>query len=636
MLPLRPEDYACSNGTHEFRRDHGDSQGLINRAIAWFDAALATLGDSFMRAWTKVERSYRRPLSRLAFRLKFAFYPLLALAALGWLGWDWTHDRSLNAAENVIFDQIVKWRPYQPSPSGRVVVVAIDECSIEHFRAHGEGGWPWSRQQHADLLDRLDRAGVMAVGYDVLLIDPSRADPGGDRTLEAIARGGAGRFTFAAARQHPDYDAGSPLRASNVPSAFPLVSDPQRDPLVALLLPYGQAMAENSAIVNVARNEDGILRDIPLYEVAGDWALPSLPLRLATFATGKAHARFEATVRPNWRDDRPLPSISAANLLAGSTVCATTTAPPELRNRIAIVGYTASGINDVKPTPVDPVMPGVEVLGEATEALVAGSAIRSPPAWLKYVIAALLTALTAFAFFRGEPHTDIDSIFVATNLVLVSASFLGLTFAGYFFDIFASVGFISLVFGVCRIYARIQRGRAVGNGDYLPDFDPARDRWLAVARLHFVPDAHLDARSVVRRRREYRRRLRRFLYAGTDSVMLEGIVEEKTWLHDALSDLVVLMWHGEDEEAARAVATNDLARLERTLAEQDARLPDDGTVRLAISFAEIVADPGSPDRGRRRQLHELLGQILGSPAEWPLAQRSLAALYSVASPGEEQ
>ena len=127
-----------------------------------------------------------------------------------------------------------------------------------------------------------------------------------------------------------------------------------------------------------------------------------------------------------------------------------------------LVGYTASGLNDAKPTPVDPVMPGVEVMAEATEALIAGSAIRSPPAGLKYLIAALMVAFTTFAFFRGEPANDIDSVFVATNLAMLGAAFVGLTFFGFFFDIFASVGFISLVFGLCRLYAGIQRGRAVG------------------------------------------------------------------------------------------------------------------------------------------------------------------------------
>ena len=80
--------------------------------------------------------------------------------------------------------------------------------------------------------------------------------------------------------------------------------------------------------------------------------------------------------------------------------------------------------------------------------------------------------LTTFAFFRGEPATDIDSVFVATNLALLGAAFVGLTFFGFFFDIFASVGFVSLIFGLCRLYAGVQRGRAVGNSDFLPGVRP--------------------------------------------------------------------------------------------------------------------------------------------------------------------
>ena len=604
--------------------------------LSWLDASLATLGDVFMRSWSKVERSYRRPFSHAAFRLKFAYYPMLAVLALGWLAWDWTHDRSLNDAENAIFDRVVNWRPVEPTPSEQVVIVEIDECSIEHFRARGEGGWPWSRQRHADLLERLDQEGARIVGYDVLLMDPSREDPGGDESLEAMALGGEGRFVFASTRMHPDYDADATLRASQAPSAFAAVPAPASDPPVALLLPYGPAMAAHSAIVNVSRNEDGILRDMPLYEPVGDWALPSLPLRLATAATGRPPQSFGASVRPNWRENTRLPRVSAADLLpAKGPVCrAAAEPPPRLAGAVVLVGYTAAGLNDAKPTPVDAVMPGVEVLGEATEALVAGSAIRVPPAWLKYVIAAILVVLTAFVFFRGEPHNDIDSIFVATNVILLGAAFIGLSFFAYFFDVFAAAGFVSLFFGLCRIYAKIQRGRAVGNGDYLPDFDPVRDRWLAVARLHFVPDEGLDAKSVVRRRREYRRRVRRFLYAGTDAVMLEGIVEEKTWLHDALSDLVVLMWHGESEGAAREAASSDLARLERSLAEQDARLPDDGTVRLAFATGEIARAACQRDGQPLLPLHVLIGRVLASATEWPLAQRSIDALQPAAAKGE--
>ena len=222
------------------------------------------------------------------------------------------------------------------------------------------------------------------------------------------------------------------------------------------------------------------------------------------------------------------------------------TAVPALNGRVALVGYTASGLNDAKPTSVDPVMPGVEVLAEATEALVAGSAIRTPPAWLKYVLATFLVLLTTFAFYRGEPANDIDSVFVASNLALLSAAFVGITFFGFFFDIFASIGFVSLIFGFCRVLCRAaawSRGRQ----RRLPaGVRPAPGSLAGRSRAcGSCSTRELDAAPAARRRREYRRRLRRFLYAGSDAVMLEGVVERKSWLHDALSDLMVLVWHGE-------------------------------------------------------------------------------------------
>jgi hypothetical protein len=279
-------------------------------------------------------------------------------------------------------------------------------------------------------------------------------------------------------------------------------------------------------------------------------------------------------------------------------------------------------------------MPGVEVMAEATEALIAGSAIRAPPAGLKYLIATLFVALTTFAFYRGEPATDIDSTFVATNLTLLSAAFVGITFFGFFFDIFASIGFVSLVFGLCRLYAGVQRGRAVGHGDFLPEFDPTRDRWLAVARLRFVPDAGVDRKSAARRQREYHRRLRRFLYAGSDAVMLEGVVERKSWLHEALSNVMMLVWHGESATAARGAAMRDLARLEREMAEYDPRWPDDGSVCLAFACVEIDDGDQDSDRGERLRLRELLGQVLASSAERSLARRNEFFVSASLSPGE--
>lgn len=592
----------------------------VRALLSWIDAAMATAAIVFMDAWSKVERAYRRPFSRLTVRLGFAFYPLLAFAALGWLAWDWNHARALDAAEDAVFDKIVKWRPIEPVPSGRTVIVEIDDCSIEHFRGLGEGGWPWSRQRHADLLDALDRAGVAAVGYDVLFADPSSQDPVGDASLEAMAQGGGGRFLFGSSRLHGDFDAGATLRASQAPGAFPLAGASASDaPRIALMLPYGPSMARYSALTNVSRNEDGVLRDVPLRETAGGWGIPSLPLRLAATVQRRAPASYPAALRVNWRARTQLPYASAADLIEGRPVCrAADEALPPLRGRAVLVGHTAAGLSDIKPTPVNVAMPGVEVLAEATEALVAGNAIRMPPTGFKYLLAAVLVLLTVFAFWRGEPHEDIDSIFIATNLVLLATAFAGLTFFGFFFDVYASVGFISLCFGACRLYAGVQRGRAVGNNDYRLEYDPDAHPWLVMARLRFVPDPALDRRTVSRRRREYRRRLRRFLYSGREAVMIEGVVERKSWLHAILDDLMMLVWQGADEHEARARAQADLDALHARLNENDLHLDMDGSVRVCIVAAQIDDRHDDSERGERVRLRELLGQDLNEPVEWPL------------------
>ncbi|GAA5006556.1 CHASE2 domain-containing protein [Pseudoluteimonas lycopersici] len=591
------------------------------RVLPWLESLFAWLGYSFVNRWGALERGYRRPLARIALKLRFAFYPLLVVGALGWLAWDWHHDRNLASAEDAIFDQVIKLRPWEPKPSGKVAIVEIDDCSIAQL-----GPWPWSRQQHADLLDALDGAGVRAVGFDVMFVDASNDDPGGDATLEAMAEGGGGRFLFGATRVPPGFDdAKGAIPVSQVPGAFPLSANAQRPgPRVALLRPYGEAMRKYSALVDIDRDADGVLRDVNLRGEEGDWALPSLSLRLASVASGRAMSSYPASIRVNWRRHSRLPYISAADLVLPKPAC-DPNGVPDLKGRAVLVGYTAAGLNDAKPTPANMAMPGVEVHAEATEALLTDGAIWMPPASFKYLLAAFLVAFTGFAFWRGEPAWELDAIFVASNILLVVAAFIGLTAFGVFFDIFAALGFVSLCFGLCRVYAAAQRGRAIGNDDYRPQFDAQRDRWLAMVRLRFVPDEAMERRALSRRIREYRRRLRGWLYHGHEAVAIEGIVEYKHWLWDALVDVNVLTWGGPDRATVVATAERELRSLREYLAGRDDVLPDDGSVRVA-SLISTIAVEDEPITDTRARVSHMLGRLLASTDERPLsAHDSFAA-----------
>ncbi|HEX5314698.1 MAG TPA: CHASE2 domain-containing protein [Gammaproteobacteria bacterium] len=598
-------------------------RNFLRRAMASIDAAMARLGLAFVAGWGHIEKGYRRPYARLTLLLGFWFYPLFAVLALAWLAWDWSGPRNLAAAENAIFDQVISWRLTEPKPSGKVVIVEIDDCSINYYRAKGEGGWPWSRARQADLLDALDRAGVRAVGFDIQFADPSASDPQSDSILEAMAEGGDGRFVFASTRLNQDYDSDSSLHVSQAPSAFPLVAHPDDDPTVALLLPYGKAMQKNSALVNVTRNVDGVIRDVPLRERAGDWAIPSLALRLATGPDPAKMARYPASIRIDWRSRSRLPDVSAANLLAGKRICGNSAvAPPKLKGATVLIGYTAAGLNDAKPTPVSATMPGVAIEAEAVEALLTRHWIWMPPPWFKYVIAALLVLLTGYAFFRGEPAWELDQIFVAGNLVLLLVAYIGVTYFAVFLDIFAAVGFVALCFAVCRSYAHTQRGYAVGNDDYRQGFEPELHPWLAMVRLRFVPDPGIEARALDRRLREFRRRLRRFLYRGTDAVALDCVVEYDTWFWDSMIDVTVLLWAGTDRAAVVARAERELDALHAYLAGMDSELPDDGSVRIACVITCATDERDSAATARTR-VSAALGEVLREPIETPLATRNV-------------
>lgn len=76
----------------------------------------------------------------------------------------------LQGLERFIYDWGV--RGAESTPSDRVAVIAIDDDSIANL-----GRWPWPRDRHAEMIERLAEGGADAIGYTVLFLEP-QVDPG--------------------------------------------------------------------------------------------------------------------------------------------------------------------------------------------------------------------------------------------------------------------------------------------------------------------------------------------------------------------------------------------------------------------------------------------------------------------------
>ena len=586
------------------------------------------LGAWFVPVWGRVIWVQGHLGRGLAKSLGFNFYPLLLVLGLGWLLYDWSGftlhgqgPRNLSGVENAIFDTVVARRPHEPVSSNRVLIVQIDDCSIDWFKQQKLASWPWPRDRHADLLSELGVRGAAAVGYDILFLDTQVGRSDSDDMLLQTAN--SGPFYFGTTRLPSDSDSRALQRIGAWPGAVPRVRNPKVSPTVAIMPTFDRSLDARTGYTDVARSDDAVLRDIRVWEPIGDWALPSLSARVVSAVTHRSVTSYPPSIRINWRRNSRIERVSAVDQLpdTGMPCLAKGAKLPDFKGKLVFVGYDAAGINDFKPTPIDARMPGVEVLAEAAENLLSDSYIRTPPDSVKYLLTALVITLTGLSFYRGEPAKEIDAVFNLTQIGLMGLAILTLSFGTYFFDIFTSVGVAVTFVALCRWYAGIMKASATGSDDHVRKLGERGRLQIAFVVLRVYADPNTsEGRKAARRAfwevNEYRRRIRRVWYARAKGKLIEVSPDLKTWLSDDFRDVMLLAWHASDRAALRSMVATDLGHMyadvltavERSQLTANDRL--ESTLTAALETVDLV---GLGETERRSVLRAAIGNLLRSP-----------------------
>jgi len=381
---------------------------------------------------------------KLLIRLALSALPfsLLALGSLGLFRLE-----VIEQLESYLYDVRVRLA----MPGGvdeRVVIVDIDERSLT-----AEGQWPWPRDRIARLTDMLfDHYGIRVLGFDVVFPEPD--EPSALSLLDELASGPLAaepsiiaaleelRPRFATDRAFAEsliardvvlgiifrqvVASGEPAELGALPPPVNLVGeDVSRVPWFepqgfTANLPLLTANALAAGYFDTAViDEDGKVRRIPLFQrYRGELyeslalavtriALGSPTLELAFARRGGEFSRLEsvmigdrqipvdaegAVLVPFRGGVGSFPYVSATDVLAGRV-------PAELLDdRIVLVGTSAPGLVDIRPTPVSKQYVGVEAHANLVAGMLDG-AIRYRPAFapqaelLTLFILALLAAL---------------------------------------------------------------------------------------------------------------------------------------------------------------------------------------------------------------------------------------------------
>ncbi len=291
------------------------------------------------------------------------------------------------------------------------VIVDIDETSLER---HGQ--WPWPRTLIAKLIEQIAARGAVVVGFDIVFAEPDRTSP----HLIADALPDLSEAVRAEIRNARNHDAvlAETLRATRVvlgQSAYNPDKGKERkggapkasfatmgaDPR-PFLIPYPDLLPnipelENAAagrgMFTVLPDPDGVIRRVPMALLAKGEIVPALGADMLRVATGQT--TFLLKSGPNgveslviagvqiptdptgqlWlhfsphRDDR---FVSADDVLRGAVK------PEQLAGRLVLIGTSASGLLDLRATPLDPAMPGVEVHAQVLESILGRSWLKRP------------------------------------------------------------------------------------------------------------------------------------------------------------------------------------------------------------------------------------------------------------------
>jgi len=263
-------------------------------------------------------------------------------------------------------------------PTGQVVVVAIDSASLAAV-----GTWPWPRQVHADIIDRLREFGAaeMAIDFDFSTAPTEE----GDAALEAALRRAGGSVILAAFHQAASADADSGM-SFNEP------------------IPRLAAHAWLGS-VNVRVDPDNAVRRFAF----GEWIEGMPVLSVPALLSGRPGAIGSEFGVDFSIDAEAIDQISAIDLLDGSVDAR------RIAGRKVIVGATAIELRDLFEVPVFGIIPGPVLQALATETLLQQRAVvHADP---KIVLGGLLTLVLI-----GAPLVRRLRLLIGTGLLVIAAA----------------------------------------------------------------------------------------------------------------------------------------------------------------------------------------------------------------------
>jgi len=321
--------------------------------------------------------------------------------------------------DNRLSDFVARHVAKQLSPDPDIVIVDIDEASLAAMQDTA-GSWPWPRAVHGELLQGIERQQPRAIVFDILFSEPDHYRPESDQFFNEVLHD-LHNVYFPMLQLEGNQSGGGPL--SEISRVIDIPHSAGADPDARAILLPPQAIATESwrvGLVNLSEDADGVTRRYELHRNISGWQLESLPARVMRDLGYPIPQQPDISL--HWRgDSHAFRRISYADLYADQSRQKPLRDTHELTGKIVVIGTTASGLHDIRATPVSSQYPGVEILATALDNLKNQRYLHAAPSYFSPLCALLLIAVQLPLFVRRR----FDVFRIGGALLLLSIALLG-------------------------------------------------------------------------------------------------------------------------------------------------------------------------------------------------------------------
>ncbi len=335
-----------------------------------------------------------------------------------------------------------------------IIVVLLDQASLDYANEHRAWSWPFPREAYAELVDFLSEGGAKSVAFDMFFTEPSSYGSEDDAKFAEASKNSANViqtvFFNELQGRSSEWKKSAPL-----PQILESDKNTESDSDYPALFPINE-LAKTSKVlgcVNGLHDSDGAVRRARLFYLWDKYKVPSLGTASLMAAGEELPKDLPRIINLRYRKsiDDYFPYSFADIMQANDAIKAGEEPelyPEDFEDAYVFFGLYAPGLFDICKTPVAANYPGVGVHITMLDNILSGDKLNDIPKAFSILILLLCILITVLvnSFFETKASKKLSVLLPALLFIVFCALYVFLSY--FLFGLGIIIPVAPVVFGM--------------------------------------------------------------------------------------------------------------------------------------------------------------------------------------------